>query len=59
MHEGFWWETQRRPLGKSRRLWENTTKMDLKELGRQGVNWIDLAYDGDKWQAVVKTVMNL
>ena len=33
--------------------------MDLKELGRQGVNWIDLAYDGDKWQAVVKTVMNL
>jgi hypothetical protein len=33
--------------------------MDFKELDREGMDWIDLAYDGDKWQAVVKRVMNL
>jgi hypothetical protein len=29
------------------------------ELGREGMDWIDLAYDGDTWQAFVKTAMNL
>ena len=34
-------------------------KLIFKELGRGSMDWIDLAYDGDKWQAVVKTAVNL
>jgi hypothetical protein len=32
--------------------------MDVKEAGRQAVDWTYLAQDGDKWPAVVNTVMN-
>jgi hypothetical protein len=34
-------------------------KMDFKEIGCSGVDWIDLAWDGDRWRTVVNTVMNL
>jgi hypothetical protein len=34
-------------------------KMDLRELGWDGMNWIDLAEDRDQWRALVNTVMNL
>jgi hypothetical protein len=33
--------------------------MDLKELGREGVYWVHLAEDRDRWRAVVNAVMNL
>ena len=33
--------------------------MDLKEIGQKGVDWIDLAQDRDKWQAVVNAVLIL
>jgi hypothetical protein len=33
--------------------------MDLTELGWDGVDWIELAQDRDKWRALVNTVMNL
>jgi hypothetical protein len=33
-------------------------KMDLKEIGWDGVDWIDLAQDRDQWRALVNTVMN-
>jgi hypothetical protein len=33
--------------------------MDLREIGRCGLDWIDLAQDMNKWRALVKTVMNL
>jgi hypothetical protein len=33
--------------------------MDLREIGWDGVDWIDLAEDMDKWRALVNTVMNL
>jgi hypothetical protein len=49
----------RRPLGKPRRRWEDNIKMDLRELGWGGVDWIDLAQDRDTWRALVCTVMNL
>jgi hypothetical protein len=49
----------RRPLGRHRRTWEDNMKMDLREIGFRDVNWIDLAQDRDRWQAVVNTVMNL
>jgi hypothetical protein len=34
-------------------------KMHLKEMGCEDVNWIDLAWDRNKWQAPVNTVINL
>jgi hypothetical protein len=34
-------------------------KMDLREIGWDGVDWIDLAQDRDQWRVLVKMVMNL
>jgi hypothetical protein len=48
-----------RPLGRPRRRWEDNIKMDLREIGFGDVDWIDLAQDRDRWQALVNTVMNL
>jgi hypothetical protein len=33
--------------------------MDLREIGWSGMDWIDVAKDGDQWRALVTTVMNL
>jgi hypothetical protein len=49
----------RRPLGRPTRRWEDNTKMDLREVGWVGTNWIVLAQDSDKWRALVNVVMNL
>jgi hypothetical protein len=49
----------KRPLGRPRRRWEDGIKMDLKEMGWRGVEWIQLAQDRDRWRAVVSAVMNL
>jgi hypothetical protein len=49
----------RRPLERPRRRWENGIKMDLRETGWEGVEWIHLAQDRDRWRAVVNAVMNL
>jgi hypothetical protein len=48
----------KRPLGIPRRRWEDDIKMDLREIGRDGMDWIDLAEDRDQWRALVKKVMN-
>jgi hypothetical protein len=48
-----------RPLERPRRRWENNIKMDLREVGWGGIDWIDLAQDMDRWQALVYTVINL
>jgi hypothetical protein len=48
----------KRPLGRPRRRWEDNIKMDLREIGWDGMNWIDLAQDRDQWRALVNTVMN-
>jgi hypothetical protein len=34
-------------------------KMDLREIGWDGIDWIDLAQDRDRWKAIVNTVMNI
>jgi len=52
-HEG------RRPLGRTRRRWEDNVKMDLPEVGCRGMDWIELAQDRDRWRALVTAVMNL
>jgi predicted nucleic acid-binding Zn-ribbon protein len=39
--------------------WEENVRMDLREIGWDGVDWINLAQDRDEWPAVVNTVMNL
>jgi hypothetical protein len=33
--------------------------MDLREMGWDGVDWIDMAQDRDQWRALVNTVLNL
>jgi hypothetical protein len=33
--------------------------MDLREIGWDGVDWIDMAQDRDQWRALVNTVLNL
>jgi hypothetical protein len=49
----------KRPLGRPRRRWEDNTRIDLREIGWGGMDWIDLAQDRDQWRAHVNTVMNL
>jgi hypothetical protein len=49
----------KRPLGRPRHGWEDNIKVDLREIGIDGVNWIQLAQDRVQWWACVKTVMNL
>jgi hypothetical protein len=49
----------RRPLGRPRHRWEDSIKMDLQEVGWGGIDWIDMAQDRDRWQALVNAVMNL
>jgi hypothetical protein len=49
----------KRPIGKPRRRWVGNTKIDLREIGWDGIDWIDLAQDRDQWRALVNTVMNL
>jgi hypothetical protein len=49
----------KRPLGRPRRMWVDDIKMDLREIGWDGMDWIDLAQNMDQLRAFVNTVMNL
>jgi hypothetical protein len=49
----------KRPLGRPRRRWVDNIKLDLGEVGWDGVDWIDLAQNRDQWRSLVNTVMNL
>jgi hypothetical protein len=58
--QGFGGKAQKkRPLERPRRGWDKGIKMDLREIGWGGVEWIQLAQDRDRWRAVVNAVMNL
>jgi hypothetical protein len=61
---GLYWVLVGRPegkitLGRPRCRWEDNIKMDLRERGIDGVNWIRLAQDRVQWRAFVSTVTNL
>jgi hypothetical protein len=49
----------KRPSGRPRRRWVNDIKIDLRDMGWGGVDWIDLAQNRDQWRALVNAVMNL
>jgi hypothetical protein len=49
----------KRPLGRPRRRWVDNIKMDLRETGWDGADWMDMAQDRDQWRALVNTVLNL
>jgi hypothetical protein len=48
-----------RPPGRPRRRWEDNIKMELREIGIDEMNWIQLAQDRAQWWASMNTVMNL
>ncbi|KAJ4439562.1 hypothetical protein ANN_07689 [Periplaneta americana] len=49
----------KRPLGRPRRRWEDDIKIDLREVGYDDRDWINLAQDRDQWRAYVRAAMNL
>jgi len=49
----------KRPLGRLKHRWDNNIKIDIQEVGCGGMDWIDTAWDRDRWWAFVNTVMNL
>jgi hypothetical protein len=49
----------KRPLGSPRRMWLDTIRMNLVEVGWGDVNWIDLAQDRNRRRALVNSVLNL
>jgi len=49
----------KKPLGRPRHSWENNIKMDLQEVGCEGMDWLDLAEDRNRWRTLVNGVMNL
>jgi hypothetical protein len=49
----------RRPFGRPRHRWQDNIKINLQEVGWEGVDWIGMAEDRDRWWALVNAVMNL
>ncbi|KAJ4447465.1 hypothetical protein ANN_09472 [Periplaneta americana] len=49
---------RKRPLGRPRCRWEDNIKMDLREMGYDDRDWINLARDRDRWRAYVRVAMN-
>jgi hypothetical protein len=53
--QDFGGETEGKRL---RHRWEDNIKMDLQEVGCEGMDWIKMAQDRDRWSALVNVVMN-
>jgi hypothetical protein len=50
---------RKKPLRGPRRRWEENIKMDLQEMGLEGMNWTDLAQDRDRRRDLVSAVIKL
>jgi hypothetical protein len=50
---------RKRPLGGLRLRWEDNIKINFREIGCGGMDWINVAQCRDQWKALVNTVMNL
>jgi hypothetical protein len=48
-----------RLLGRPRRRCVDNININHREIGRDGMDWIDLGQDREQWRALVNTVMNL
>jgi hypothetical protein len=46
-------------VSRPRHRWEDIIKMDLREIGWEGVDWIHLAQDRDQWRVLVNTLMKI
>jgi hypothetical protein len=49
----------KRPLGRPKHKWVGNIKIDLREVGWDDMDWIDMAQDRDQWMALVNAIMNL
>jgi hypothetical protein len=49
----------RRPLERPWCKWEDNIKINLRVVGRRGMDWIDVAQNWGRWRADVNAVMNL
>jgi len=50
---------RKRPLGRPRLSWDDNIKMDFQEAGCEGMGWMDLAQDSNRWRAIVHAALNL
>jgi hypothetical protein len=50
---------RKRPLGRPRHRWVDNIKVDLREIGWDGADWMDMAQDRDQWRDLVNMVLNL
>jgi len=48
----------KRPLGRPKLRWEDNIKINLKEVGYGGMDWLELAQDKDRWRVIVNALMN-
>ena len=51
--------SEKRPLGRARRRWEDNIRMDLEETSINAGNWVESAQDRDYWRALVNATLNL
>jgi hypothetical protein len=52
-------QERERLLGRPKRRWVDSIKMDLRETGWNGMDWIDLTHDSYQWRTLVYTVTNI
>jgi hypothetical protein len=48
----------KRTMGRPRRILVDNIKMDLREIGWDGVDWMDMAQYIDEWRALMNSVLN-
>jgi hypothetical protein len=48
----------KRPLGRPRHRWKDNIKLDLQDVGCEGMDWIDVTQDRERWRVLVNAAMN-